>query len=264
MFINFINAQRWMLCKKWDQITVAHSTVLWIRIQFACDLIQRELKRPTEKKKNDISKILTWKSFSVGHSVADPGCLSCIPDPDFYPSRIPDLGFRIQKQQQKRGVKKNCYIFTQKMWLWDPGSEIRNPGSETRESGSGKNLFRIADPGVKKAPDLGRIQGSKKHRIPHPQHCFWACPAYEFLGCSFAYSYPGSGAWKSRSWMNFPDHFPVSLETVLRVKINVADPWHFGVDPDPRIHASDLWIRIRIRIRILLYSSLTFKMSAKK
>jgi hypothetical protein len=29
-----------------------------------------------------------------------------IPDPDFYPSRIPDLGSRIQKQQQKREVKK--------------------------------------------------------------------------------------------------------------------------------------------------------------
>ena len=29
---------------------------------------------------------------------------------------------------------------------------------------------------------------------------------------------------------------------------SVADPWHFGVDPDPdpRIHASDQWIRIRI------------------
>jgi hypothetical protein len=42
------------------------------------------------------------------NSVADPGCLSRIPDPDFYPSRIPDLGSRIQKQQQKRGVKKIC------------------------------------------------------------------------------------------------------------------------------------------------------------
>jgi hypothetical protein len=30
-----------------------------------------------------------------------------IPDPDFYPSRIPDLGSRIQNQQQKRGVKRN-------------------------------------------------------------------------------------------------------------------------------------------------------------
>ncbi len=39
-------------------------------------------------------------------SVADPGCLSRIPDPDFYPSRIPDLGSRIQKQVEKSGVKK--------------------------------------------------------------------------------------------------------------------------------------------------------------
>jgi hypothetical protein len=29
-----------------------------------------------------------------------------IPDPDFYPFRIPDLGSRIQKQQQKRELKK--------------------------------------------------------------------------------------------------------------------------------------------------------------
>ncbi len=29
---------------------------------------------------------------------------------------------------------------------------------------------------------------------------------------------------------------------------SVPDPWHFGVDPDPRIYASDWWIRIRIRI----------------
>ncbi len=33
-------------------------------------------------------------------------------------------------------------------------------------------------------------------------------------------------------------------ETVLRI------PWHFGTDPDPRIHASAQWIRIRIRIRM--------------
>jgi hypothetical protein len=35
-----------------------------------------------------------------------------IPDPDFYPSRIPGLGSRIQKQQQKREVKKiSCHTF---------------------------------------------------------------------------------------------------------------------------------------------------------
>jgi hypothetical protein len=43
-------------------------------------------------------------------------------------------------------------VFTQKIvtkpsiiWVWDPESGIRDPGS-------GKNLFRIPDPGVKKAP----------------------------------------------------------------------------------------------------------------
>ncbi len=34
-----------------------------------------------------------------------------IPDPDFYPSRIQDLGSQIQKQLQKRGVKKNVKHF---------------------------------------------------------------------------------------------------------------------------------------------------------
>ncbi len=37
---------------------------------------------------------------------------------------------------------------------------------------------------------------------------------------------------------------------------SVLDPWHFGADPDPRIHTSDYWIRIRI----LLLSSLTLRM----
>jgi hypothetical protein len=50
--------------------------------------------------------------FFLYYSVADPGCLSRIPDPDFYPSRISDLGSRIQKQQQKRGVKINFYVAT--------------------------------------------------------------------------------------------------------------------------------------------------------
>jgi hypothetical protein len=33
-----------------------------------------------------------------------------IPDPDICPSRIPDLGSQIQKQQQKRGVKKKSVV----------------------------------------------------------------------------------------------------------------------------------------------------------
>jgi hypothetical protein len=44
-------------------------------------------------------------------SVADPGCLSLIPDPDFYPSRIPDPGSRIpdpgsKNRYKERGEKK--------------------------------------------------------------------------------------------------------------------------------------------------------------
>jgi hypothetical protein len=34
-----------------------------------------------------------------------------IPDPDFYPSMIPDLRSRIQKQEQKREVKKKLLSY---------------------------------------------------------------------------------------------------------------------------------------------------------
>ncbi len=100
-------------------------------------------------------------------SVADPGCLSRIPDPDFYPSRI-------QKQQQKREATKfnkivNYFSFEvlmKKIWdnfqtiielftkkiveklfkicSWDPGSEIRknpipDPGSRGQK-GTGSRI----------------------------------------------------------------------------------------------------------------------------
>jgi hypothetical protein len=40
-------------------------------------------------------------------SVADPGCLPQIPDPDFYPSRIPDLG---SKNSNKKRVEKKFVV----------------------------------------------------------------------------------------------------------------------------------------------------------
>jgi hypothetical protein len=49
-------------------------------------------------------------------SVADPGCLSRILDPDFYPSRIPDLRYRIP----------------------DPGSQIPDPKTAAKERGETK------------------------------------------------------------------------------------------------------------------------------
>jgi hypothetical protein len=113
-----------------------------------------------------------------GCSVADPGCLSRIPDPDFYPPRIPDpktttkergekkfvvinflcshkfhkianyFSFRVLKKKIWANFQRIIELFTQKIvtklskiWIWDPGS--------------GKNLYRIPDPGVKKAPDPG-------------------------------------------------------------------------------------------------------------
>jgi hypothetical protein len=51
-------------------------------------------------------------------SVADPGCLSRIPDPDFYPSRIPEPGSRIS----------------------DLGSWIPDPKTGTKERGE-KNFL---------------------------------------------------------------------------------------------------------------------------
>jgi hypothetical protein len=45
-------------------------------------------------------------------SVTDPGCLSRIPDPDFYPSRITDSGFRIPdpKPEAKERVEKKFVV----------------------------------------------------------------------------------------------------------------------------------------------------------
>jgi hypothetical protein len=63
---------------------------------------------------------------------------------DVYPGSLAD------KKKIWANFQRTIEFFTQKIfkklskiWIWDPGS--------------GKNLFRIPDPGVKKAPD--------------PQHC---------------------------------------------------------------------------------------------
>ncbi len=45
------------------------------------------------------------------------------------------------------------------------------------------------------------------------------------------------------------------LITLFSVKSSVADPWHFGKFPGPLIRTSDK----RIRLRILLFSSVTLK-----
>ncbi len=89
--------------------------------------------------------------------MADPGCLSRIPDPDFYPSRIPDpktamkdIGekfvvmpffgvinftklnyfiFEMLKKKIWANFQRIIELFTKKIvsklskiWIWDPGS----------------------------------------------------------------------------------------------------------------------------------------------
>ncbi len=139
------------------------------------------------------------EKFWVLVSVADPGCLSRIPDPDFYPSRIPD--HRFKNSNKREGWKKICChnflccqifhkiahyfsfdvlkkkiwasfqriieLFTQKIvnklskiWIWDPGS--------------GKNLFRIPNPGSRGRKGTGS-------RIPDPQHLYFGKLTYLLL-----------------------------------------------------------------------------------
>jgi hypothetical protein len=86
-------------------------------------------------------------------SVANLGCLSRIPDPDFYPSRIPDsktgtkergeknIIFETLKKKFLANFQRIIKLFTQKIvtklskiWVWDPTSGIRkkpipDPGS---------------------------------------------------------------------------------------------------------------------------------------
>ncbi len=129
--------------------------------------------------------------------MADPGCLSRIPDPDFYSSRISDPGSRDPKKATKeRGEKKfffkhffvatnftKCKIILflncprkkfepnfKELWNFLPKKLSLRSQKYEWDPGYG-----IRDPGVKKnkpIPDPGsRIPESKRHRIPDPQHC---------------------------------------------------------------------------------------------
>ncbi len=125
--------------------------------------------------------------------MADPGCLSRIPDPDFYPSQIPDPKTATKTMGEKKFfvkpffcshkfhkteyyfifdmVKKKIWpnfpkiikVFTQKLspspqkygfGIRDLGSEIRDPRSWIRNP--------------EKTYSGSRIQGSKRHRILDP------------------------------------------------------------------------------------------------
>ncbi len=119
-----------------------------------------------------------------------------IPDPNFYPSRIPDLGSRIQKQQWKTFVKKKFVIlpffwvinFTKPNYFIFEMLKKKNLGQFSKKYktfypkklslSSQKYGFGIRDPrsGIRdpaKTYSGSPIPGSKRHRIPDPdpQHC---------------------------------------------------------------------------------------------
>jgi hypothetical protein len=48
----------------------------------------------------------------LSSSVADPGCLFRIPDPDFYPFRIPDPKTAIKERGEKKFVVKSFFVAT--------------------------------------------------------------------------------------------------------------------------------------------------------
>jgi hypothetical protein len=48
----------------------------------------------------------------VAASVSDPGCLSRIPDPDFYPSRISDPKTATKERGEKKYVRNTFFVVT--------------------------------------------------------------------------------------------------------------------------------------------------------
>jgi hypothetical protein len=74
--------------------------VLWIRFLTEPELFKLSRIRsyctvPDDENALKVLQQSHYVNLKFSSSVADPGCLSRIPDPDFYPSRIPDPGSRI-------------------------------------------------------------------------------------------------------------------------------------------------------------------------
>ncbi len=83
----------------------------------------------------------TWRElFQAITSVAHPGCLSRIPDPNFF-----HPGSRIRIKEFKYCNPKIVFLSSRK---YDPGGFV-HPGSGSRF------FLPIPDPGVQKAPDPG-------------------------------------------------------------------------------------------------------------
>ena len=108
-------------------------------------------------------------------SVADPGCLSRIPDPTFF---HPGSRIRTVSIPDPGSSSKNLSILTQKKAIkWFLSSKKYDPGCSSRIPDPDADFLPslIPDPGVKKVPNPGsRIPD------PDPQHCRILDPNFSF------------------------------------------------------------------------------------
>jgi hypothetical protein len=117
--------------------------------------------------------------------VADPGCLSRIPDPDFYPSRIPDPKTATKERGEKNFVVIPFYVATNftklniilvevlKKKIWANFQRIIELFTHKIVTSSQKIWVRDPGSGIQKKPipDPGsRGQKGTESRIPDPQH----------------------------------------------------------------------------------------------
>jgi hypothetical protein len=127
----------------------------------------------TGRKRTSRSRTPAPSCFTCrGTGVADPGC---------FLTPITDLGYRIQKQQQKRRVKKEC---CPTFFSNHKNHKIENYNNfELVKKKIWANLQRIIELSIQKIviklskiwvwdPGYG-IQGSKRHRIPDPDPQLW-------------------------------------------------------------------------------------------
>jgi hypothetical protein len=89
--------------------------------------------------------------------VADPRCLVRIPNPDFYPSRIPDPTAATIEEGEKNMLVLRFFVAKSSEKY---GFGIRDP-----RFGSGNNLYWIPDKGVKKPADPGFATLKRKRQL---------------------------------------------------------------------------------------------------
>ncbi len=182
-------------------------------------------------------------------SFADQGCLSQIPDPNFFHSRFPDEGvqifsildpwsqirfFSIWDPGSRIRIKEFKY-FNQKKWFlssqkYDPNFpsriRIRDPDLDFLSIPDPDPVSQIPNPGVKKAPEPW-------YRIPDPdsQHLrFWLCSGWRryhwlltFNGrCCFNISFNGSSL---RSFSVQKKIFSIFYLTIISPIFTVFKLW---------------------------------------